>query len=80
MLPFGSDYSRLVCKESVEIEESKTDEYGLAVHEDCYSSIHTEKKPSQPLSLMHEAATRLDWSKPLARVLMIRSGQDRKET
>jgi hypothetical protein len=27
-----------ICKESVNLEESKTDEYGHAVHEDCYVS------------------------------------------
>jgi hypothetical protein len=27
-----------ICKESVELEESKTDEYGRAIHEECYVS------------------------------------------
>ncbi len=27
-----------ICKESVPLEESKADEYGQAVHEECYVS------------------------------------------
>ena len=70
-----------ICKKSVEIEESKTDEYGRAVHEGCYVSDHVQKKPSQPLRLAHGAVTRLgSWSKPLARVLMFRSRRERNET
>ncbi len=32
-----------VCKESVKLEESKADEYGQAIHEECYVSRLTEK-------------------------------------
>jgi hypothetical protein len=28
----------VICKESVEVEQSKTDEHGQAVHEECYVS------------------------------------------
>lgn len=28
----------VICKESVPLEESKVDEYGKAVHEECYVS------------------------------------------
>ena len=34
-----------ICKESVTLEDSKADEHGQAVHEDCYVSSLTEKKP-----------------------------------
>ncbi len=33
-----------ICKESVELEESKTDEYGRAIHEECYVSNLVGKK------------------------------------
>jgi hypothetical protein len=28
----------VICKKSVELEESKADEYGQAIHEECYIS------------------------------------------
>ena len=28
----------VICRESVKLEESKADEYGKAIHEDCYVS------------------------------------------
>ena len=34
-----------ICKKSVKLEESKADENGQAIHEDCYVSSVTEKKP-----------------------------------
>ena len=34
-----------ICKESVNFEESKTDELGQAVHENCYVSVLVRKKP-----------------------------------
>ena len=34
-----------ICKQSVNLEESKADEYGSAVHEDCYVSLFFSKKP-----------------------------------
>jgi hypothetical protein len=33
----------VICRESVKLEESKTDEYGKAIHEDCYVSKLTRK-------------------------------------
>jgi hypothetical protein len=33
----------VICRESVKLEESKADEYGKAVHEDCYVSKLTRK-------------------------------------
>jgi len=33
----------VICRESVQLEESKTDEYGKAVHEGCYVSKLTRK-------------------------------------
>jgi hypothetical protein len=39
-----------ICEESVAIEESKTDEYGLAVHERCYVSRLIEIRRSEGLS------------------------------
>jgi uncharacterized protein YlaI len=35
----------VICQRSVELEESKTDEYGQAIHEECYVSRLTRKKP-----------------------------------
>ena len=35
----------VICKTFVNLEQSKADEYGQAVHEDCYVSRLTEKKP-----------------------------------
>ena len=34
-----------ICKESVNLEESKTDELGQAVHENCYVSRLVAKEP-----------------------------------
>ena len=33
-----------ICKEAVELEESKTDESGQAIHEACYVSSLTTRK------------------------------------
>jgi len=33
----------VLCKESVELEESMSDEYGQAIHEDCYVSTVIRK-------------------------------------
>jgi hypothetical protein len=33
----------VLCKESVKLEESMSDEYGQAIHEDCYVSAVTGK-------------------------------------
>jgi hypothetical protein len=33
-----------ICKQAVNLTESKTDEYGQAVHEDCYVSMAAQKK------------------------------------
>jgi hypothetical protein len=35
----------VICRESVNPEESKTDEYGQAIHEECYVSKLMRKKP-----------------------------------
>ena len=34
-----------ICKQSVNLEQSKTDENGSAVHEDCYVSLFISTKP-----------------------------------
>ena len=34
-----------ICRESVILEESKVNEHGQAMHEDCYVSQLTEKDP-----------------------------------
>jgi len=36
----------VICKKSVMLEESKADENGQAIHEDCYVSSVTKKKPA----------------------------------
>ena len=54
-----------VCTESVNLEESKTDEYGRAVHENCYIWTVELKKPrrhiaridAEQLSLLSRAAS-----------------------
>jgi len=33
-----------ICKEAVKLEESKTDENGQAIHEECYVSSLTTRK------------------------------------
>ena len=36
-----------LCRESVELEESKTDEHGEAIHEECYVSKLVGRKAAQ---------------------------------
>lgn len=36
-----------ICKESVPLEESKVDEHGKAVHEECYVSMLTRSPNGQ---------------------------------
>ena len=36
-----------ICKQSVNLTESKADEYGRAVHENCYVSMLVSKKPGR---------------------------------
>jgi hypothetical protein len=36
----------VICQRSVELEESKTDEHGQAIHEECYVSKLMSKKPT----------------------------------
>lgn len=40
-----------VCNEAVNLEESKTDEHGRAVHEDCYVSTVMLKQSPESQSL-----------------------------
>jgi hypothetical protein len=35
----------VICKQAVTLEESKADEYGQAIHGECYFAKITEKKP-----------------------------------
>lgn len=38
-----------ICKKPVELETSKTDEYGTAIHEECYASkVALRKSPNPP--------------------------------
>ena len=39
-----------ICREPVSLEESKTDEYGQAVHENCYVWTVELKKPRKPVA------------------------------
>jgi hypothetical protein len=41
-----------ICKESVNLEESKTDEHGQAVHENCYVWTVELKKPRRRIGQM----------------------------
>ena len=34
-----------ICRQSVNLEDSKADEFGRAVHEDCYVLMLTSKMP-----------------------------------
>jgi hypothetical protein len=36
-----------ICKQSVNLSESKADEYGRAVHQNCYVSMLVQKKPRE---------------------------------
>ena len=44
-----------ICKESVNLKESKTDECGQAVHENCYACNLDLKKQREPIDqrVMH---------------------------
>jgi hypothetical protein len=45
-MPYGSWSPQCaICKQSVNLEQSKTDENGSAVHEDCYVSLFISTKP-----------------------------------
>jgi hypothetical protein len=37
----------VICRESVKLEESKVDEHGQAIHEECYVSKLVGKKTTQ---------------------------------
>lgn len=41
-----------ICERPVNLEESKTDEHGHAVHEDCYVWTAELKKPGRRLTQM----------------------------
>jgi hypothetical protein len=54
-MPNGNWIPRcILCKQSVNIGQSKADEYGRPVHEQCYVSLLVPKKPPEreKLSLM----------------------------
>jgi hypothetical protein len=62
-----------ICKRSADLTESKADEYGRAVHENCYVSMLVSKKPRrfterigalwEQLSLLsHQWASQQVWS------------------
>jgi hypothetical protein len=50
-----------ICKQPVNLTESKADEYGRAVHEHCYVSMHAAKKPqfSVRIDALRERLSRL---------------------
>jgi len=39
-----------ICKDPVNLEESKTDEHGHAVHENCYIWAVELRKPRKPMT------------------------------
>jgi len=39
-----------ICKDPVNLEESKTDEHGQAVHENCYIWAVELRKPRKPMT------------------------------
>ena len=42
----------VICRESVEFEESKADEHGQAIHEECYVSKLVGKKTTKQENCM----------------------------
>lgn len=46
------ELSCAVCKEPVNLEESKTDEHGRAIHENCYILTVKNRKDARPASPM----------------------------
>jgi hypothetical protein len=48
-----------ICKESVNLEDSKTDEHGRAVHENCYVWTVVLKKPRRVIVRIEPAHERL---------------------
>lgn len=46
------ELSCAVCKEPVNLEESKTDEHGRAIHENCYIWTVKNRKDARPASPM----------------------------
>jgi hypothetical protein len=54
-----------ICKESVTLEESKTDEHGCAVHETCYTWTVELKKPPRHIVRPGEAPQKAGISWPL---------------
>jgi len=45
-----------ICKEFVDLTESKVDEYGQAIHENCYIAKLVSKKPPQ-FTVSRQSAT-----------------------
>jgi hypothetical protein len=41
----------VICRESVQLEESKADERGQAIHEECYVSKLVGKKTTQKICM-----------------------------
>jgi hypothetical protein len=49
----------VICKQAVDLTESKTDEHGQAVHEDCYVSVLLSANETfTPLSLKPSSGSR----------------------
>ena len=48
----------VICEEPVKLEESKTDENGQAIHEECYVSSLTSRKLKVPVTRVGD---RPDW-------------------
>ena len=48
-----------ICTESVNLEESKTDEFGRAVHENCYIWTVELKKPRRHIARIDEVNEQL---------------------
>jgi hypothetical protein len=53
-----------ICRESVNLEESKTDEYGRAVHENCYVRTVVLKKPRKIVARINREHERLSLLSP----------------
>jgi hypothetical protein len=51
----------MICKQSVNLEQSKSDEYGRAVHENCYVALLLSKQPHRFLARIEPERERLSW-------------------
>ena len=54
----------VICNQAVNLIESKTDEYGQAVHEDCYVSMLVSKEVDTQAGFDHPSRLQTGQQKP----------------